>query len=706
MQCREAPLPDSESSDPCAMELYVETLTGTAFELRVSPFETIMSVKAKIQRMEGIPISQQHLVWQSQELEDTCCLQDYRIKDGTTIKLVLAMRGGPINTRRVPVEDPAWREMVEYMEANREEIWERLPGGRQVTLLVFRDGDQINFFRVVDRGDGTLSPLAESISSAIRTFEDDGEDAVAHERIVENAVTLQKMRALRKKMDALTIKKKPKKTRNHNLPPSRPTSRATSHHVVAVKPKIHNGFSLNKHFRLPPVHPQSLPTQSRPEPVTNDTAAATTGTRVASSHKPEGRDKWLARDHRSTTCNALDDLVALENSLNVAETGAVPKVSNPVSSSAVSSSSSVASGRLSALEAYRCSLMQLRANISSSPSDSEAVDEQSKQAGVSTLSESKVPCTNVPRANFSASGRRRMVYAGRRLESLDSSDINQTLAKLDPRITVGGAPVRSTTNTSASAAAIGHRDRVLLRLPSQQRVAERLQHVDSVINFRPKTTPEKWDKGMSDVSVSEDITDATKEICDILSRTRSKLKSQGCTTVNPRERVRQRSLVIDPHLDLNFDRNENEVRHVTRDCSQDLELVTSIMAAASVGEESRDDLLKNLTSEDNLPQELVLKPSRFQRRLSASRQGRLNSAHKLPPVNAPTKLPTMVVPRCQVCNKKTGLATSYTCRCGRNFCASHRYAETHSCTFDYKTEGRRLLEQANPMVAAPKLPKI
>ena len=35
------------------MELYIETLTGTAFELRVSPFETIMSVKAKIQRLEG-----------------------------------------------------------------------------------------------------------------------------------------------------------------------------------------------------------------------------------------------------------------------------------------------------------------------------------------------------------------------------------------------------------------------------------------------------------------------------------------------------------------------------------------------------------------------------------------------------------------------------------------------------------------------------
>lgn len=36
------------------MELFIETLTGTCFELRVLPFEAVFSVKAKIQRLEGI----------------------------------------------------------------------------------------------------------------------------------------------------------------------------------------------------------------------------------------------------------------------------------------------------------------------------------------------------------------------------------------------------------------------------------------------------------------------------------------------------------------------------------------------------------------------------------------------------------------------------------------------------------------------------
>lgn len=45
-------------------------------------------------------------------------------------------------------------------------------------------------------------------------------------------------------------------------------------------------------------------------------------------------------------------------------------------------------------------------------------------------------------------------------------------------------------------------------------------------------------------------------------------------------------------------------------------------------------------------------------------------------------------------------------RCGQNFCAVHRYAETHDCTYDYKGAGRRFLQETNPLINAPKLPKI
>ena len=43
--------------------LFIETLTGTSFEMKVSPLETIVCIKAKLQQLEGIPISQQHLLY-------------------------------------------------------------------------------------------------------------------------------------------------------------------------------------------------------------------------------------------------------------------------------------------------------------------------------------------------------------------------------------------------------------------------------------------------------------------------------------------------------------------------------------------------------------------------------------------------------------------------------------------------------------------
>jgi len=48
----------------------------------------------------GIPVSQQHLIWQSEELDDDRSLREYQIHSGATLQLVLGMRGGPVNTRR------------------------------------------------------------------------------------------------------------------------------------------------------------------------------------------------------------------------------------------------------------------------------------------------------------------------------------------------------------------------------------------------------------------------------------------------------------------------------------------------------------------------------------------------------------------------------------------------------------------------------
>nr|CAD7261040.1 unnamed protein product [Timema shepardi] len=62
--------------------------------------------------------------------------------------------------------------------------------------------------------------------------------------------------------------------------------------------------------------------------------------------------------------------------------------------------------------------------------------------------------------------------------------------------------------------------------------------------------------------------------------------------------------------------------------------------------------------------------------------------------------------RCAECRKRLNITNIYSCRCDKLFCSAHRHSESHNCSFDYKSEGRKILEQANPLVAAPKLPKI
>jgi len=60
---------------------------------------------------------------------------------------------------------------------------------------------------------------------------------------------------------------------------------------------------------------------------------------------------------------------------------------------------------------------------------------------------------------------------------------------------------------------------------------------------------------------------------------------------------------------------------------------------------------------------------------------------------------------CASCNKNVGLL-GFTCRCEKEFCAKHRDARDHNCTFDYKTFDRTKIAQSNPVVSSRKVPEI
>jgi hypothetical protein len=54
------------------------------------------------------------------------------------------------------------------------------------------------------------------------------------------------------------------------------------------------------------------------------------------------------------------------------------------------------------------------------------------------------------------------------------------------------------------------------------------------------------------------------------------------------------------------------------------------------------------------------------------------------------------------CKTKLGL-TAITCNCGIKFCGSHRAAEAHECTFDYRTDALKQLSSIHVKVVGQKI---
>lgn len=584
---------------------------GSSLVLHVSPLDTVFDVKTYIQKLEGIPASQQHLVFQTCELHDEQSLQDCHLHSGATLRLVLNMRGGPINTRRVPIEEPT---LVEYFtEASRSDLLSSASSHhRPVTVVVCHSGDQLKFYQLMP-GSDVASPVSCSQSSSEDDVEVDQEHAKpTRERREENRRTRDKMKLVRSRMERCSLLKESKDqlpTTKSLLP--RPLSTGRPVYINRLR------------------HPSTSVTSQKPALHEVDASSCT---RLITSQKIFPKPSDCPEKHLQTS----DTVTASSQSFTAGEVSVHRQ--GEVSKTVVKSTNS------------SCLL--------TSETDSKCVREEdycghSELNTVDAVDELK---PTVPTHNTSAVKSDRLNVGQRRVEPVNSCKL-----------------LRSAESVTKSIPAHGSKSVLSLRqsLPDQSRC-----------DLPRRQLNEARSKFASALASSE---------------------QPAPTAAGKRTRARKDGSVMLRSLD------SSEVRVMSGVLTSLMQSKNSPLSSAGCYQTLRSgkhrsslDVKTSAASYSKPSAPMVTKSAE---KTEAVQQSSVTSSTHLPVLPA-VSAPKTSTKRCQICRKKTSLATSFQCRCGGNFCSWHRNAESHSCSFDYRSEGRRLIAQTNPLVTAEKLPKI
>ncbi|KAL1218906.1 Polyubiquitin [Cardamine amara subsp. amara] len=75
------------------MKIFVETLTGKTHTLEVERTDTIRKVKAKYEEKDGTPVSQQRMIFQGMQLEDSRTIAYYQIQNESILIMMMSLCG-------------------------------------------------------------------------------------------------------------------------------------------------------------------------------------------------------------------------------------------------------------------------------------------------------------------------------------------------------------------------------------------------------------------------------------------------------------------------------------------------------------------------------------------------------------------------------------------------------------------------------------
>ncbi|CAG2164474.1 unnamed protein product [Oppiella nova] len=117
--------------------VYIESMTGITFRVDVFPSDTINQIKQQLENTEGIPVSQQHLIWHYKELIDDKTIDDCGIGFGAQMRLVIGLITGPVF--RSP-------DIYDKRDDIKDDIYESKPFLN--TLLLLQNLDQIKLISI------------------------------------------------------------------------------------------------------------------------------------------------------------------------------------------------------------------------------------------------------------------------------------------------------------------------------------------------------------------------------------------------------------------------------------------------------------------------------------------------------------------------------------------------------------------------------
>lgn len=80
-------------TQPATVQVFLTNLQGRTSTYDIKPDETVNDFKTKVQHREGLPVSQQRLIYEGRELMGGR-LSDYNVKAHSTINLNSRLRGG------------------------------------------------------------------------------------------------------------------------------------------------------------------------------------------------------------------------------------------------------------------------------------------------------------------------------------------------------------------------------------------------------------------------------------------------------------------------------------------------------------------------------------------------------------------------------------------------------------------------------------